>query len=269
MRILWILCGFLAGLILFSAGARANWVAPHLVAYWRFDDGAGTTAADSSGNGLVGTLAGFSGNRPSWIAGQFGGALEFDRAVAEHVRIGGDNAVTKLAGGKSFSFWTRLPLAPSGSNGFISISKDNSNRWHIDDGDRSGRVIVVNQVGGVRSTAQVLTAPGVLTYGGGVWHHVVISDTGAGAGGASAYVDGVLAGTYDSFDYSGLPTDAVLRLGCRYANGVESMGGALDDIAVFGTALTATHVNALYSLGTDPGIRYDLGQVQGLFAAYA
>ena len=45
-----------------------------LVAHWRFDETSGTTALDSSGNGLNGTLEG----DPQWVAGAIGGALEFD-----------------------------------------------------------------------------------------------------------------------------------------------------------------------------------------------
>src|SRR5262249_19564015 len=39
-----------------------------LVAYWKFDEGSGTTAADSSGNGNTGTLI----NGPLWSAGRVG-----------------------------------------------------------------------------------------------------------------------------------------------------------------------------------------------------
>ena len=45
-----------------------------LVGWWRLDEGAGTTAFDSSGNGRDGTLNG----DPQWVAGYLGGALEFD-----------------------------------------------------------------------------------------------------------------------------------------------------------------------------------------------
>lgn len=43
-----------------------------LVAHWKFDEGAGTTAIDSSGNGNDGTLEGDL----QWVPGQLGGALE-------------------------------------------------------------------------------------------------------------------------------------------------------------------------------------------------
>ena len=45
-----------------------------LVGYWSFDEGVGSVAHDSSGNGLDGTLNG----DPQWVEGQLGGALEFD-----------------------------------------------------------------------------------------------------------------------------------------------------------------------------------------------
>ena len=45
-----------------------------LVGYWAFDEGLGSIAHDSSGNGLDGTLNG----DPQWVAGQIGGALEFN-----------------------------------------------------------------------------------------------------------------------------------------------------------------------------------------------
>ncbi len=47
---------------------------PGLVGWWRLDEGSGTTAYDSSGNGRHGTLLG----NPQWVTGKIGGALEFD-----------------------------------------------------------------------------------------------------------------------------------------------------------------------------------------------
>jgi hypothetical protein len=49
-----------------------------LVGWWRFDDGSGTTAVDSSGNGNDGTLNGGA----LWVAGQLGGAIEFNGSNA-------------------------------------------------------------------------------------------------------------------------------------------------------------------------------------------
>ncbi len=44
-----------------------------LVGYWKFDEGSGTTATDSSGNGNTGTIYG-----ATWVDGKSGKALSFD-----------------------------------------------------------------------------------------------------------------------------------------------------------------------------------------------
>ncbi|KPL08293.1 hypothetical protein AMJ86_01235 [bacterium SM23_57] len=59
---------FLLSLIL-SSSAKAE-----LVGWWRFDEGSGTTAADSSGGGNDGTLEGNAG----WDVGNFGNAVFLD-----------------------------------------------------------------------------------------------------------------------------------------------------------------------------------------------
>jgi len=51
---------------------------PDLVGYWRFDEGSGTTAYDSSGNGNDGTLIGGA----QWVEGQLGGAIQFNGSNA-------------------------------------------------------------------------------------------------------------------------------------------------------------------------------------------
>ncbi len=51
-----------------------------LVAYWAFNESAGDTASDSTGNGHDGTLMG----DPQWTEdGKYGGAIEFDQAGDE------------------------------------------------------------------------------------------------------------------------------------------------------------------------------------------
>jgi len=57
---------------------------PNPVGWWKLDDGSGTIASDSSGNGNDGT---FNGD-PQWVVGHLGGALEFDGD--DHVDCGND-----------------------------------------------------------------------------------------------------------------------------------------------------------------------------------
>ena len=47
-----------------------------LVGWWRFNEGAGAVAKDSSGKGNDGTSVGFA--IASWVAGKIGTAISFD-----------------------------------------------------------------------------------------------------------------------------------------------------------------------------------------------
>ncbi len=57
---------------------------PNLIAWWKLDEGSGTTALDSSGHDHHGVLAG----APRWVAGYDGGALEFDNEPDDRVSAG-------------------------------------------------------------------------------------------------------------------------------------------------------------------------------------
>jgi hypothetical protein len=74
-------------------------VSANLVAHWKFDDGSGTTAQDSSGNGYDGTLFG----EPKWVAGQIGGALEFD-GTNDYVELPIGSLISSLTS-STFATW--------------------------------------------------------------------------------------------------------------------------------------------------------------------
>ena len=59
--------------------ARAD-ITTGLVGWWKFDEGSGTAAGDSSGNNNTGTLT----NGPTWTTGKIGGALGEHRVKVGH-----------------------------------------------------------------------------------------------------------------------------------------------------------------------------------------
>ncbi|MDI6450782.1 LamG-like jellyroll fold domain-containing protein [Anaerobaca lacustris] len=65
-RINAVICVVVLGLALASVSEAA------LVGWWKFDDGSGSIAKDSSGRGYHGTIT-----DPIWVAGHYGGALDF------------------------------------------------------------------------------------------------------------------------------------------------------------------------------------------------
>ena len=62
---------------------------PSLVGWWKLDEGGGTTANDSSGNGMNGTLVG----GPVWVDGQLKKALQFN-GIDQYVEIPHDPSLT-------------------------------------------------------------------------------------------------------------------------------------------------------------------------------
>lgn len=72
VRLLWVsaIVLFIVGTLAVSSYAALD--PDTLVGVWKFDEGKGNTAKDSSGNGNDGTLT----NKPKWVDGKFGKALE-------------------------------------------------------------------------------------------------------------------------------------------------------------------------------------------------
>jgi hypothetical protein len=83
--------------LVFAATVRSD-ITTDLEIHWALDDGAGTTATDSSGNANDGTL----NNTPTWAAGKVGaGSLTFDGSSDESVTLASfGTAVTGTA-----AFW--------------------------------------------------------------------------------------------------------------------------------------------------------------------
>ncbi|MDY0169581.1 MAG: LamG-like jellyroll fold domain-containing protein, partial [Thermoguttaceae bacterium] len=242
----------------------------NLIAYWRFDEASGSVAVDSSASGLDGTLKGTGGNTPTRMDGKFGGALSLNYANQEHVEIGSNNAVTNLSGEKTFAFWVRMESREGGNNAspFLGIDDGTSgSRWFIDDNNMGGYIRMGG--GGITGGFTLGSSTLKLNYDEEAWQHVVVTDDGSGSGGTRVYIDGQRVGTSGSFDYSNLSVDSVLRLGMgRHSGGYRHMHGGLDDFGVWNVALTEPQVKALYTLGNNPDINHDLGQVQALFDGY-
>ena len=103
-----------------SAEASASFTSD-LVAYWKFDEGTGLTASDSSGNGNHGTLV----NGPSWAAGITGKALSFD-GIDDNVTVP-DSSSLGLSNAFTLSAWV-LPTAVQ--NRFTAVMSKNSSSDH-------------------------------------------------------------------------------------------------------------------------------------------
>ena len=70
------------------------------VAHWKFDEGSGTTAADSSGKGNTATVSG-----AAWTSGKVGaGALSFN-GTSDYVAVASNASLTSIVNNFTLSFW--------------------------------------------------------------------------------------------------------------------------------------------------------------------
>ena len=107
--------GCWAGAVILALAGMATAGPRGLVGYWTFDEGQGTTAFDSSGNGLHGTLRG----GPTWVtAGQVGGALDFNGTTA-YVEVP-DNPLLSITGEITIAAWTYMRPTASGEMAIVS-----------------------------------------------------------------------------------------------------------------------------------------------------
>ena len=87
---------------------------PGLIAGYAFNEGAGTTAADASGNGLTGTLS----NGAGWTTGRYGNAVQLD-SNNDFVNLGNPTAL-QLTGSMTVSAWIYSAAFPGDDAPIVS-----------------------------------------------------------------------------------------------------------------------------------------------------
>lgn len=205
-----------------------------LVGWWTFDEGSGTTAADASPHRLNGALR----NDPVWVAGKRRGALNFD-GRDDHVEIGKDPRFY-FQGPFTVAAWVNISALPKSEFGMYVVSDYNS------DGARSTFALRVIPSGTAQffwqaedanpshagSTTRL--APGTWVHLAGVWDGTT----------RTIYVNGAAEGTNAS---------PVARPDLRGAVSIGRPGsfnglyfnGRIDDVRIFGRALTSGEIQSL------------------------
>ena len=216
--------------------ATATPVAPGagLVGWWRFDEGAGATTADGSGQGHAGTLV----NGPTWATGptaSFAGALTYN-GTTQYVSafVGSGTNLPAANAAQSISWWARVSANPTTTQTIMALTNGTSSA--VQPGFRGGQVGVW-QYGGA---FLVSTTPPAA----GAWHHYVYTYDPAGLPASThrLYVDGALAASSTLTPQTATPTK--LEFG-RWTGGSEYFQGTLDDVRVYTRALSAAEVHIL------------------------
>jgi hypothetical protein len=208
---------------------------PTPVGYWKFDEASGTTALDSSGNGLNGSLV----NGPTRITGRVNGALNFDGAN-DYVQIGSQSPLL-MTNNLTISAW----INPSVGWGTRQIV------------NREGEYNL-GMLEGVVSWAFSNSNPGWNWVSTGYspplfqWTHIAVTYSN---GVIRTYANGSLVHTYNGSGsiVDSSPSENVFRIGSRQCGFcVEYFQGGIDEVRMYNTALSATDIQALANPGSPP-----------------
>ncbi len=215
-----------------SANIASGVVDESLVGWWRLDDGSGTTAVDSSGNGNDGALMG----DPQWAVGKVGGALQLDGDddfvdVPHAPILTVDNEVTVMA-------WINAERheGPGGEGWQGILAKGNSPRsYSLYTVGASGVLHFSTTSGGafVGSTSSTQVPLNE-------WVHVCAQVID---GGHQYYINGEDAGTGGSgINLVGMADTANVVIGRTQEGATRSFLGLIDDARVYNRALTQEEV---------------------------
>ncbi|MBT3265993.1 LamG domain-containing protein [Candidatus Poribacteria bacterium] len=208
-----------------------------IVGAWLFDEGAGAAAADTTGQGSAGELIGGL----DWTDGRYGSGIAFDGASG-HVEIA-DPGQVLIPPTMTAMAWVNL----------ADVSGNHSILEQYDWADGLGAYAF-------RTNGTALQCYGIwgvdapVAEGGsleaGVWTHCAFSYDGATL---RVYQDGAQVGEMTTANGDFLPSAKSLSVGVRGdTKDVHWMAGAMDEVAIFDTALRADEINAI--AGSDVGL---------------
>jgi len=220
----------LIGMLTLAFNTRSVSSESGLVGYWKFDEGSGNTAADSSGNGNTGTLY----NGPTWITGRYGGGLRFD-GVDDFVSVN-DNYGLKPATEITLEVWLYLPsgadivdqhffsrCTPGGGSVYVLSTWDNIGHiWYAICTMDADLYVISN---GVVQRDR--------------WTHIAMTYDGTSL---KLYIDGAFdssASLTGSILYS---TDDALNFGRKPFWTMFNFNGALDDARIYNRTLSQEEI---------------------------
>ncbi|GII27754.1 glycoside hydrolase family 127 protein [Planotetraspora mira] len=205
---------------------------PPLLAWYRFDETTGTTAADASGSGNPGTLSGGT----TWVAGRTGNAVNLAGSNG-YVRL--PNGVLSGVGDFTVACWVRLTTLSAWSRIFDFGTGATANMF-LTPSSGSGTARFAITTGG-SGAEQRVDAPSALPTG--VWTHVAVTLSGNLC---ILYVNRaeVARNAAVTLRPSGLGATTANYLGrSQYAD--PYLNGQLDDFRLYSRALSAAEIRAL------------------------
>lgn len=204
--------------------------------YLKFDETSGTTAADSSGNGLSGTLV----NGGTWVSGKVDNAVSLSGNAHVVIPSGVVSAMTDFTVAawvklNSISNWARLFDFGSGTSSYMFLTPQNG-------GTGSVRFAILTS-GGVGE--QVIDGAAPLATG--TWTHVAVTLSGSTG---TLFVNGTPVGMNVAMTYN----PAALSITTQNYIGRSQFGadpyldGLVDDFRIYNRALDPSEIADLLTI---------------------
>jgi chitodextrinase len=230
---------FCALIVAGTASLASSQTAP--AALWHFDDGAGTTALDSSGNKINALLV----NGPTWTSGKANNAVNLD-GINDCISAS-PNALIDNLSSFSITAWIFPTSVLNGSLGLQIVNKGNK-RFSFSDSDSPAGVgtlmVKLPFSGGTTTTYSSAVVPV------NQWSHVGLTVDGSADRKAHIYLNGQEVAYYVQPAGSGtLVADVAPNnwfIGSYNGSGTY-FKGRIDEVQVFGSALSAAAVLQIYN----------------------
>jgi hypothetical protein len=208
--------------------------APVLVSHWRLDEGTGTTTSDAAVESRTGTLQ----NGATWTTGRSGAAVNMDGAN-DYISL---PQIDVTGSAITLSAWVKNASFPTGvEQRFISKASDSTaarTYWMLGQ-TNNGQNRLMFRVRTGEATATVIASSGTLLLN--TWYHAAATYDGATI---RLYLNGTQVGSAAKSGLLGRGTNVAVNIG-RSPEGSNYLRGAIDDVRVYGSALTAAEISAL------------------------
>jgi hypothetical protein len=206
-----------------------------------FDEGSGNMANDHSGNGNDGKLV----NKPKWVAGKYGKALEFNGAN-NYVEVETPHELPIGAAPRTICFWFKWSKVawPDALHEMMGYGRNNP-------GQRLGLGLLETAWHSL-GIETVLFARNFEWDADTKWHHFAAAypEGEKTTDKFKIYLDGVLHEAENRHPVQNLNTaEAPLVIGCLPDPKLHHFPGRIDEVAIFSEELSADDINAIAKRG--------------------